>query len=121
MLNSCVFHGRLASDPELKKLNDDTPYCKFSLAVNRLSDKECDFIPCIAWRQLAETISMYLHKGKEVIVKGQLRTHSYEDSNRIKRKTFSIELDSFDFITNVIVKAKEEASETIESYEKASF
>ena len=39
----------------------------------------------------------YFHKGKEIAVSGEGRTGSYTDKNGTKHKTYTINVDKFDF------------------------
>lgn len=78
MLNSFNEIGRLTTDSELvKKEENKKSFLKFSLAVNR-TKKETDFIPCIVFGEYAITLAEYLKKGKLIAVQGSLHTSSYE-------------------------------------------
>ena len=69
MLNRIVIIGRLTRDPEMRQTPSGTAVCAFTLAVDRSfksanGERETDFIPVVAWRQLGETCAQYLAKGK---------------------------------------------------------
>jgi single-strand DNA-binding protein len=95
MFNQITLVGRLTADPEIKHTQQGVPVTNFTLAVDRKFSKkdEADFIPVVAWRQLAEICNEYLHKGKQVLISGSLQTRLYEDSNGQKRKAFDVVAD----------------------------
>ena len=56
MLNKVILMGRMTRDPELKRTNNDTAVCSFTLAIDRnTADKDgnrgTDFINCVSWRK----------------------------------------------------------------------
>ena len=82
MLNSIAIHGRLTANPELKHTQSEVPFCTFTVAVNRSytqgDEKITDFFNCIAWRGLGEMIAKNFHKGKEIIVYGEMNNNPYD-------------------------------------------
>lgn len=83
--------GRLTKDPKLTYT--DQAKCTFFLAVEEKKGKfqRVDYIPCVAWRELAEIISNYTQKGKLVSVKGSFRSHEYEENGK-KRMRYELEV-----------------------------
>ena len=82
-MNVCIFMGRIGSDPEIRETQGGVKKCAFRLAVQRRfkdanGERQADFIQCIAWRQTAEFIHNYIHKGDMVGVKGSLQNRSYQ-------------------------------------------
>jgi single-strand DNA-binding protein len=51
------------------------------------------FLPCTAWRQMAENIAESLTRGTRVVVTGRLRQRSYEDREGVKRTVYELEVD----------------------------
>lgn len=106
-MNSINIIGRLTSDPELKTTQSGITVCSFTLAVKRPRVKDTtDFIPVVAWRQSAEYISKYAHKGSVVAASGVLTTRKYETSNGDKRTAYEIVAD------NVSVLSGNDSSQT---------
>lgn len=94
-MNSVNIIGRMGSDPELKATQSGISVCSFTLAVKRPRVKDTtDWLPVIAWRQSAEYISKYAHKGNVVAVSGVLTTRKYETSNGEKRVAYEVVADS---------------------------
>lgn len=98
-MNKIELMGRLVKDIELKKGKNDNIYGVFTLAVGRKENKEItDFIDCIAFGKLAETISKYTEKGNRLIVTGALHFNAYTDKDGKNRNTVSIIIDDFFFV-----------------------
>lgn len=85
-LNNVIIQGRLTQDPELRQTASGIITCSFSVACNSTSKNGSDkvnYINVNAYRQTAEFISRNFHKGKPILVRGQLRTRKYADKNNI--------------------------------------
>ena len=90
-MNSVNLVGRLCADPELRRTNDGTAVCSYSLAVKRPMVKDAtDFLECVSWKQSAEYLSQYGHKGDIVAVSGSLQVREWTDKEGKKRKTYEV-------------------------------
>lgn len=83
MLNHIVLMGRLVRDPELRRTGAGTAVASFTIAVDRDfsgkdSEKETDFIDCVAWRQTGEFVSKYFSKGRMIVVDGRLQVRKWQ-------------------------------------------
>lgn len=97
-MNTIALTGRLTSEVELKKTPNGVSVCSFCLAVKRPRVKdETDFINCVAWRNTAEFIAQYFHKGDKIEISGILTSRNYTDSNGNKRTVFEVVADLADF------------------------
>ncbi|MBX9136703.1 single-stranded DNA-binding protein [Clostridium sp. K12(2020)] len=101
-MNKVVLIGRTTKSPELRYApGTGTAVCRFTLAVNRPYKKdETDFINCVAFGKIAETIAQYVLKGRQVAITGSIRTGSYENNAGNKIYTTDVALDGFEFIGN---------------------
>jgi len=101
-MNKVVLIGRTTKSPELRYApGTGTAVCRFTLAVNRPYKKdETDFINCVAFVKIAETIAQYVLKGRQVAITGSIRTGSYENNAGNKIYTTDVVLDGFEFIGN---------------------
>lgn len=86
MLNKAILMGRLTHEPELRVTASGINVCSFSLAVQRDfaragEEKQTDFINIIAFRNTAEFVSKWFHKGQLVAVCGRLQSRSWDDPN----------------------------------------
>lgn len=102
MLNSAIIMGRLTADPELRTTTSGLSVTSFSVAVDRRfqrqgEEKQTDFINVVAWRQTAEFVSRYFHKGSMIAVQGSIQTRNYEDKNGNKRTAVEIVADNVSF------------------------
>ena len=98
-MNSINIIGRLTADPELKTTQSGISVCSYDLAVKRPKVKDTtDFLKVVSWRQGAEYISKYAHKGDMVAVSGMLTARSYEDSNGNKRTSYEIVSDTVEIV-----------------------
>ncbi len=102
MLNCAAIMGRLTADPELKKTNTGVSVISFTVAVDRNfvkqgEERQADFIDVVAWRQQAEFVSRYFHKGSMIAVNGSVQTRNWEDKNGNKRKSTEIIADNVSF------------------------
>ena len=100
-MNSTNITGRLCSDPEIRRINDGTACCSFTLAVKRPKTKDTtDFHNFVVWRQGAEYLSQYGHKGDLVAVTGYLTSREWTDKDGNKRKTTEVVCDSVELLSS---------------------
>lgn len=97
-MNIVCLLGRLTADPELRQTQSGIATTSFSVAVDRSytpkgQDKQADFINCVAWRQTAEFITRYFHKGQRIALHGSLQTRSYTDREGNKRTVYEVVAD----------------------------
>ena len=95
MLNVAVLMGRLTADPELRHTPNGIAVTSFTLACDRSyvkagAERQTDFIDIVAWRNTAEFVCKYFHKGQLVAVQGSMQTRTYTDKEGNKRKAFEI-------------------------------
>lgn len=103
-MNKVFLIGRLTKDPELTTTTSGVSVCKFSLAVdrkfkNRDGEKEADFLPIIAWRELGDLCGKYLRKGKQCAVTGSIQIRSYDDRDGNRRYVTEIIAEEVQFLT----------------------
>jgi single-strand DNA-binding protein len=99
-VNKVILIGRITKDPNLNyAAGTGTAVTRFTLAVTRPFKKdETDFINCIAFGKIGETIAQYLTKGRQLAITGSIRTGSYDAKDGTKRYTTDVVVDSFEFI-----------------------
>lgn len=105
-MNSVHITGRLCADPELRQTPSGVAFCRFSVAVNRrfankqTGEREADFINVSCWRNMAEFVSRYFHKGSWIEVSGELRNNDYTDQNGVKHYSMNVLADYVGFVGN---------------------
>ncbi len=103
MLNKVILMGRLCADPDFRQTTSGVAVCRFSVAVDRrfsnkqTGEREADFISVVCWRQQAEFVSRYFHKGSMIIVEGSLRNDNYTDQNGVKQYRMNVQADNVSF------------------------
>lgn len=102
MLNRITLQGRLTKDPEIRSTQNQTIFCNFMVACDRNfsgqdGQKQTDFLPCIAWKQRAQLLGNYFHKGDMMIVSGSLTSRQYDDQNGQRRYVYEVLVDEIDF------------------------
>lgn len=105
-MNNVVLVGRLTADPEVKYKTGEnsTASCRFSLAVRRdfknaEGNYDADFPNCVAFRQTAEFVGKYFHKGDMIGAIGRLQTGSYTNRDGVKVYTTDVIVDRVYFIS----------------------
>ena len=78
MINSVVLMGRLTYEPELKTTTSG-------------------LIDVVAWRQTADFVSRYFHKGSMIAVEGSIQTNNFTDRDGNKRKSVEVVANQVSF------------------------
>ena len=124
MLNKVFLGGRATRDIELRRTSTGTPVVQFSLAVeNRLNKDEngkptADFISCLAWNKVAETISKYVKKGNRILIIGRLQTRNYENKEGNKVYVTEVVVENvklIDYANSKVEETADYASQFIET------
>ena len=102
-INRVVLIGRLTRDPELRKTQNGTSVCSFTLAVNRRQNQDgtqdADFINCVAWNKLADNIQLYQKKGNQLGIEGRINTRSYDNQQGQKVYVTEVGAENVQFLT----------------------
>ena len=101
-LNKVIIGGRLTAEPELKTTQSGISVVSFSVAVNRKTkpgeEQKTDFFNITAWRQTAEFVSRYFHKGSSICIVGSLQTSSWTNQKGEKQYRTDIVADEVMFV-----------------------
>lgn len=118
-MNSTNMIGRLTADPELRRTSDGTAVCTFTLAVRRPRVKDTsDFVDFVAWRQSAEYLTQYGHRGDIVAVSGPLTSRKWKDKNDNNRINWEIQAETVELLSS---KKESQQSSTPNSYAKPQY
>ena len=96
--NMIVITGNLCRDAELKYTANQKPVLTFAVAVNRLGQDNAqatDYFNCVFWGKTGETLSKWLTKGRSVLVRGSMRSRSYEAKDGHKVTAWELVADSY--------------------------
>ena len=89
--NHVTIIGNLCNEPEFATTQSGISRVNFRVGVQRrFKDKQtgqkvADFISVVAWRNTADFVRRYMHKGDLVVVDGEIQTRSYEAQDGSKR------------------------------------
>ncbi len=102
-MNKVILTGRLTREPESRMSQGNMEISRFSLAcqsdfVNRNGERDTEFINCVAFNKLANTINRYCHKGSLISVTGRIRNSSYDAQDGSKRYTTDVVCDQMEFL-----------------------
>ena len=104
-MNKVILAGRLARDPEMRYTPSGKAVASFTLAVNRRygrsagdQQQTADFIPIIAWENLAEVCGNNLIKGSQILVEGRMQVRSYEAQDGTKRYVTEVIANEVEFM-----------------------
>jgi single-strand DNA-binding protein len=92
-INKVTLMGNIVRDLELrytinkKAFLQFTVACNFSKKTDGVYESVADFIPCVAWGKLAETIAKYFQKGSPIYLEGKVKVRSYEKDGAKKYVT----------------------------------
>lgn len=97
-MNSVSLVGNLATDVELKQVNEKK-VASFLLAVGRAGrDAGADFVWISAWDRQAELCDEYLGKGDRIGIEGRLKSRTWEQDGR-RRDAIEIVARRIDFLS----------------------
>ena len=94
--------GNLTADPELRFTSSGAAVTSFTVAstprtfdrqAGEWKDGQALFMPCQAWRAMAENIAESLTKGTRVIVQGRLVQRSYTTREGENRTVVEMQVD----------------------------
>ena len=103
-MNKITLIGNLTHDPETRSTPNGVTVCSFTIAVNRRfaaanGERPTDFFRINAWRQLGETCSRYLSKGRKVAVDGELQARTNEAKDGTTRMSLDVQADEVEFLS----------------------
>lgn len=109
--------GRLTKEPEVKNTSNQVTVCTFTVAVDRNfkdsnGQRQADFINCVAWRQTANFIGKYFHKGSKIGLTGSIQTRTYEDNSGQKHYVTEVVVDEAEFVESLNSSAQTKPANT---------
>ena len=120
-MNKIELTGRITKEIELRYTQSNKAVGNFSLAVNRKfknqnGEYEADFINCIVFDKLAETIKEYVKKGDLIGVCGRLQVRNYTDKDGNKKYITEVVVEEIDFL-----QSKPNVKENVEKPKEDKF
>jgi len=97
-MNVVTLIGDLATEVDLRELDDGKKVATFLLAVDRTGSGGADFIRIAAWNKQAEACASHLGRGKRVAVDGRLRSRSWEEPDGKRRSAVEVVAKAVEFL-----------------------
>lgn len=102
-MNKVILIGRLVEKPENRVTQNNISVASFRLAcTNDFVDKDgkrtTEFISCIAFNKLAETICKFCDKGRLISIQGRVKNSSYEGQDGNKKYRTDVVVEQLEFL-----------------------
>ena len=105
MINKVILIGRVGKDAEVRHLDNNSSFARFTLATsetykNKNGEKvtNTEWHNIVVWRALSEIAGRYVKKGMMLYVEGKLRNRTWDDKDGNKRYSIDIEADNFQML-----------------------
>lgn len=87
-MNNVKLLGRLSKNPEMSYSANGKAYTWFTLAVTRKGNRDqADFVRCVAFGKMAESLAQYCKKGRQLLVDGRIEFNTVQDKETQEYKT----------------------------------
>ena len=101
-MNNVALIGRLTRDPEIRYSQGENAMAiaRFTLAVDKnfkKKDDKANFINCVAFGKIAETVEKHVFKGSKIAVIGEWTTGSYKNKEGNTVYTNDSNISKFEF------------------------
>lgn len=107
-MNKVMLIGNVGKDPEIRYVDAGVCVASVTLATTERGYKlqngtevpdRTDWHSIIFWKQLAEIVEKYVHKGDKLYIEGKIHTRSYDDRNGVKRYVTEVWADAMEMLT----------------------
>ena len=122
-MNNVVLMGRLVADPETYYSTGEnaTATTRFTVAINRTFKNaegkyDADFIRCVAFKQHAEFVSKYFHKGDMIALDGYIHTGSYTNKDGQKVYTTDVYINHVEFCGSKSAGTQQAAAPNVNNF-----
>jgi len=90
-VNKVILVGNVGRDPEVKYIDQDVPYARFTLATsetyrakNGEKVESTEWHNVVLWRGLAKVAEQYVKKGSKLYIEGKITHRQYEQDGATK-------------------------------------
>ena len=109
-LNKVLLIGNVGNDPEIRYLDSQGPQGNAKVASFRLATTEryrdrngetrenTEWHNIVAWRNSADLVEKFVHKGSQIFIEGRLRTRQWTDQAGAKRATTEVQADNIQLL-----------------------
>lgn len=96
-VNKVILVGHVGADPESRYTPSGTAVVNLRMATNEVwrdaegnDQDQTEWHRVVLWGKTAEFATNYIKKGQLVYVEGRLQTRTWEDKNKIERRTTEV-------------------------------
>ena len=123
-MNRVILTGRIVKDLELRKTNNNTSVCEFTLATNRPvvrdAERQADFITCVVFGVQAENLQKYQGKGSLIAVSGEMRVDQWKNEQGENRYKTYVLVNNVEFLESKKTTIDEQTDKEIKEAAKES-
>lgn len=110
-MNKWFGTGRLTKEPAITKTTGGHSIARITLACDGWQKDEngktkAEFINCVAWREKADFIDSYCHKGDKIGVIGAIGNRIYEKDG-VERTITEITIEQMELMSSKLKEEKE--------------
>lgn len=105
MYQKLIIVGYLGSDPETRYTPSGIQVSNFSVATKKTwknangeKQEKTTWFRCAAWKELADIVSQYLHKGSQVLVEGTVDVNSFTKQDGTPGASLEVNIDVLRFL-----------------------
>jgi len=107
-LNKVMLIGNVGQEPEVRYVDQNTPVAQLRMATSERGytlangtqvPERTEWHTVLLWRNLAETVEKYVHKGDKLYIEGKLRYRTYDDRNGVRRTVVEVWADNMEMLS----------------------
>lgn len=106
MVNKVILVGNVGGEPEVRTMESGVKVARIRLATSeRYTDRQSgerkeltEWHTITLWRNLADVVDRFVHKGSQLFIEGRLRTREWMDKDNVKHYTTEIVADNMQLL-----------------------
>lgn len=107
-MNKVMLIGNVGLEPEVRYVDHGVAVAQIRLATSERGytlqngtqvPERTEWHNIVLWRQLAETVEKYVHKGDKLYIEGKIHSRSYDDKTGQKRYVTEIWADAMEMLS----------------------
>lgn len=107
-VNKVILIGNVGQEPEVRYVDQGNAVAQvrlatsdrgYTLANGTQVPERTEWHTVLLWRNLAETVEKYVHKGDRLYIEGKLRYRTYDDRNGVRRTVVEIWADTMEMLS----------------------
>lgn len=125
-MNKAILFGNVGADPEIRMVND-AKVASFRIATSdRYKDRNgelhenTEWHSIVCWRNLADTVEKFVHKGDQILVEGSIKYKEYTNQSGEKKTQTNIVASSIN-LTKGSKQNQSNAQDTAEDSDDIPF